>query len=120
MSVLSDPTRSAAAAPAPPAPDFTALMDFLVPSGPDRKWIPDDDTLSQLLDEELQSDATFAKVLSSSPPQATPLKHKAAPLKHRTTPLKHRLTPLIKVQTLVLEAPPPEQPSSPPADSPPR
>lgn len=71
--------------------------------GPDRKWTPED-TLSQLLDEELESDATFATVLSCSPPQATPL--------------KHRLTPLIKVHKLRLDAALPKESSSP--DNPPR
>ena len=40
-----------------------------------------DDVLSQLLDDELESEVAFAQRMSSSPPQATPLAHRLTPLR---------------------------------------
>lgn len=40
-----------------------------------------DDVLSQLLDDELESEVTFAQRMSSSPPQATPLTLSLTPLR---------------------------------------
>uniref|UniRef100_A0A671VSM5 Origin recognition complex subunit 1 n=1 Tax=Sparus aurata TaxID=8175 RepID=A0A671VSM5_SPAAU len=50
-------------------------------SGPDNKSMICDDVLSQLLDDELESEVTFAQRMSSSPPQATPLTHSLTPLR---------------------------------------
>uniref|UniRef100_A0A671VU15 Origin recognition complex subunit 1 n=1 Tax=Sparus aurata TaxID=8175 RepID=A0A671VU15_SPAAU len=48
---------------------------------PDNKSMICDDVLSQLLDDELESEVTFAQRMSSSPPQATPLTHSLTPLR---------------------------------------
>ncbi|KAM8745451.1 origin recognition complex subunit 1 [Acanthopagrus schlegelii] len=50
-------------------------------SGPDNKSMISEDVLSQLLDDELESEVTLAQRMSSSPPQATPLTHSLTPLR---------------------------------------
>lgn len=73
-----------------------------------------EDVLSQLLDEELESEAMLAQRLSSSPPQALPLTHGLTPLRkpHRTAaaqdgiPLKPSVVVLSKRPLSELISPP--------------
>lgn len=68
----------------------------LVPSGPDKTSMIGEDVLSQLLDEDLESEVMLAQRLSSSPPHHLPL-------------LAHSLAPLRKANRAPVaeEAPPP-------------
>lgn len=59
-------------------------MSVLVPSGPDKTSSLGEDVLSQLLDEDLESDVMLAQRLSSSPPHHLPHTHSLTPLRKTT------------------------------------
>uniref|UniRef100_UPI0037E747F8 origin recognition complex subunit 1 n=1 Tax=Semicossyphus pulcher TaxID=241346 RepID=UPI0037E747F8 len=48
---------------------------------PEKKSMSSEDVLSQLLDDDLESEVMLAQRLSSSPPQALPLSHRLTPLR---------------------------------------
>ncbi|XP_070765430.1 origin recognition complex subunit 1 [Enoplosus armatus] len=58
-------------------------------SSPEKKSVIREDILSQLLDEELESEVMLAHRLSSSPPQALPPTHRLTPLRKATRDAFH-------------------------------
>lgn len=73
---------------------------LLALSGPDRK--SDGDFLSQLLDEELESEVLLARRLSSSPPQVLHLTHSLTPVRKRHRPPAAQDASCLKPSSVVL------------------
>ncbi|XP_074492482.1 origin recognition complex subunit 1 isoform X2 [Sebastes fasciatus] len=84
-------------------------------SNPEKKSMIREDILSQLLDEELESELMLAQRLSASPPQALPLNNSLTPLRkaHRAPGAQGAF--LLKPSAVVLNRVSPSETNSPPS-----